>query len=108
MPTFADVGAILDGALAGFRTKNGRDPDLSVHLDNIGWGTKAELLASAAFGLPLIEPGKIGNGQGAQTNLAMALRTGVPGLPRMPYGGPYLSDDKCDTIIQCIDDNVPD
>jgi hypothetical protein len=106
--SFVVVKAILDGALAGWIWKNKKAPDLSVHGDpNFGWQSKQQLAQSQAFGMPLIDPTKVGNGQGAQNNLVIALATGVPGFPRMPKGGPFLPKEQTDYIAQWIDDNMP-
>jgi hypothetical protein len=96
--------------------KHGHDPDLGKHRDPgstkpfiFGWSTKDELLKSAAFvDFVLIEPDKIGNGRGKETNLYVALTTGVDEFPRMPRGGPFLSASDTDAIAAWIDAGVPD
>ena len=52
-----------------------------------------------------IDPAKVGNGQGAQTNLVIALRDpdGVNSFGRMPDGGPFLQDQDIATIVAWID-----
>ena len=105
---FAAVQTILNEAIAGWKDANGQDPNLAIHSGNFGWDTKAQLLAATAFNLPLIDPTKIGNGKGDQTNLVIALRAGVSGFQRMPDGGPFLQDDKIQTIVQWIDAGAPD
>jgi len=107
--TFVHVKEILDNAMTDWSTAHGRQPDLSVHGDDsFGWNTKEQLAKSDGFGNVLIDPMLVGNGKGNQTNLVIALRTGVPGFPRMPLGGPFLPDDQIDYIAQWIDEGIPD
>jgi hypothetical protein len=105
---FADVKALLDKAIAGWREANGREPDLSLHSASFGWTTRAELLSAEAFGQHLIAPEFIGNGRGRETALVVALTTGVPGFPRMPLDGPFLTDDEIAMITAWIDVGAPD
>src|SRR5262249_55377202 len=105
------VKQILDGAIAAWKAKHHRDPDLTgVHGDTFGWDTKDQLKAGEAFGFRLIAPAKVGNGQGAQANLIIALRdpSGVQGNGRMPRGGPFLKDTEINEIVQWIDAGLPD
>lgn len=112
MVAFRDVKQVLDSAIAGWKMKNGVDPKLTQkHQDpNFGWNTKQQLLAATAKGFQLIEPGKIGNKQGANTNLVIALRdpTGVANNGRMPDGGPYLGAPDIQKIVDWIDAGCPD
>jgi hypothetical protein len=111
MATFADVTAILDKSIGNWRTAHHRGPNLAKHQAGdptpFGWSTRDELLQSAAFGLPLINPQMIGNGRSRETNLYLALAQGVPGYPRMPNGGPFLSSTDTDTIAAWIDAGAP-
>jgi len=108
--SFTDVKEVLDGVMAAWETKHNRTPDLpGVHADpNFGWGNRDQLLRSEGFGFRLIDPALIGNGQGHQTNLVLALTTGVMGLPQMPLDGPYLPQEQIDLIVRWIDDGCPD
>ena|SRR5690349_4911417 len=104
MPTtFARVQEILKSALTAWQDKHHRPPDLTVHGNTFGWDTCDQLLQSSAFDLPLIAPDLIGNGKAGQTNLIVALKIGVPGFPRMPKGGPFLSDPEIAEIADWID-----
>jgi hypothetical protein len=105
---FADVKAVLDKAIAGWRDANGREPDLSLHSATFGWTNRAELLSAEAFGKRLIAPEFIGNGRGRETALVVALTTGVSGFPRMPLDGPFLTEDEIATIAAWIDLGAPD
>jgi hypothetical protein len=107
--SFTEVKAILDNSIAAWAAQHGRQPDLSIHGDDsFGWSTKQQLANSSGFGNVLIDPSLVGNGKGNETNLAIALREGVPGFPRMPLGGPYIPDDQIDYIIRWIDAAMPD
>jgi hypothetical protein len=109
--TWAQVKEILDGAIAAWKAQNGREPKLKQkHSPNFGWDAKQDLAAAVARGHRLIDPAKVGNGQGAQTNLVIALRDddGVDGNGRMPDGGPYLGNDPINAIIRWIDAGMPD
>ena len=112
MPTFADVKAVLDKSLEGWRLRVGTPAQVGLHSDDFGWATKAQLLAATAFGLRLIDPSIIGNGSGDKSNLVLALKTGVPRKigfwPRMPRGGPFLSDAEIQAVQDWIDAGVPD
>ena len=109
LTSFTDVKGMLDGLMAQWANAHGRNPDLSVHSDaSFGWNTKEQLANSDGFGNVLIDPALVGNGKGNETNLAVALRTGVPGFPRMPLGGPFLSDEQIDYIVRWIDEGMPD
>jgi hypothetical protein len=102
---FATVRHYLDEIMTAWAKNHGREPDLpGAHGDpTMGWETKEQLAASAPFGMPLIEQGVAG----ADTNLVLALRTGVPGFPRMPLGGPFMPDDQIQYISDWIDAGMP-
>jgi hypothetical protein len=109
---WARVKEILDGAILGWKAQNnGREPRLKPrHGASFGWDTKEMLAAANALGLRLIDPNMVGNGQGAQTNLVIALRDedGVEGNGQMPNGGPFLPVDQIDEIVRWIDAGMPD
>ncbi len=105
---FAEVKAILDQAIADWIQLNGVDPDLiGQHQPTTGfsWNTVDELKKAVAKDLPLIQPGVIKQNpkQGHLANLVIALKTGVNGFPRMPFGGPYRTDGEIQLIIDWID-----
>ncbi len=108
MTTFGRVKEILDKAIAAWKQQHGRDPNLAIHGSTFGWQTKQQLANAKAFGKRLIDPAKVGNGQGTQTNLVIALKTGVPPFARMPAGGPFVPDAQIQEIVQWIDANMPD
>jgi hypothetical protein len=106
---FVQVKAILD------KLVEGREDNLPfVHGDDFGWTDKARLASAIArpFGSDpayrLIDPAYVGNGRAKETNLYKALTTGVGGYERMPFGGPYATDDEIALIVQWIDDGIPD
>src|SRR5690242_6103562 len=106
------VKEILDGAIVGWKGLNGgREPLLTQrHGAAFGWSTKEQLAAATALGFRLVDPEKVGNGHGAETNLVGALRNeeGVEFNGRMPNGGPYLGEDEIDEIVRWIDAGMPD
>jgi len=102
MATFARVQEILNSAIARWEQQHGRQAILAKHDPAFGWGSRDQLVNSVAFGLPLISPDKIGNDRAESANLIVALRSGVPGYPRMPIRGPYLSDAEIDEIADWI------
>jgi hypothetical protein len=104
------VQEILDGAIAGWKTKNGREPHLQLHGASFGWDTKDKLANTEALDFRLIDPSMVGNGQGAQTNLIVALRDegGVDDNGQMPARGPFLPADQIDEIVRWIDAGMPD
>jgi hypothetical protein len=102
MTTFARVQQILDTAVANWQQQHGRPPILAKHDISFGWGSRDQLVNSLAFGLPLIAQDKIDNKDGDNANIIIALRTGVPGFPRMPIGGPFLGDPEIQEIVDWI------
>jgi hypothetical protein len=110
--SWARIKEILDRAIAGWKVQNnGREPKLTLrHGASFGWDTKDKLATATAQGFRLIDPSMVGNGQGAQTNLVIALRDedGVEGFGQMPNGGPFLPTDQIDQIVRWIDAGMPD
>jgi hypothetical protein len=121
-PGFNDVKAILDKIIADWTAGTGREPDLldQHSTDTFDWDTKADLLNSTAKGNHLIQAS--GPGQGAASNLVVALTAGVPKgqpgqrWPKMPNGGlngsnnQYLTlaSPEIKTIIAWIEAGCPD
>ena len=105
--SFTDVKTILDRAIGAWRALNGRPPLLSTHGPEFGWGSLEELLQSEAFGNPLIQPDLIGTDRAAEANIIVALTHGLTGFPRMPVGGPFLSDEDIATIQMWIRSGCP-
>lgn len=87
--SYAPVKTVLDNIIAVWTAGNGAPPDFpTAHKSPFAWDTAANLLASSARGLPMIQPAIIGKaGLGATANIVVALTTGVGGFPRMPFGG---------------------
>jgi len=103
------IKEILNHLLIKWQQEHGREPKMKVvHEGHIGWETKEELAQSNPYGKILIEPDKVGNGQGAETNLVRILTSYIGGYRRMPSGGPYLSKEEIDEIRQWIDAGMPD
>jgi hypothetical protein len=102
MTTFARVQQILDTAVANWQLQHGRPAILAKHDPAFGWASRDQLVNSMAFGLPLIAQDKIDSKDADNANLIIALRTGVPGFPRMPIGGPFVSDPEIKEIVEWI------
>src|ERR1041385_6297560 len=91
---FAQVKPILD------KLVEGREDNLAfVHGNAFGWADKV-MLANAVvrpFGVDpafrLIDPSLVGVGRAKETTLYKALTIGVGGYERMPFGGPYATQD---------------
>src|SRR5258708_29345282 len=106
---FVQVKGILD------KLVKGREENLPfVHGDAFGWADKM-MLANAIvrpFGADpafrLIDPALVGNGRAKETNLYEALTTGIGGYERMPFGGPYATNEELSQIADWIDDGIPD
>ena len=107
MISFTDVKIILDKAIDAWRARSGRPPLLSTHGPEFGWSSLDELLQSEAFGNPLIQPNLIGTDRAAEANIIVALTHGLTGFPRMPAGGPFLSDEGIQTIQMWIKSGCP-
>ena len=106
------VKEILDDAIARWSTERGGIPPRleTIHGAAFGWSSREELLTATAKGMRLIEPTKIGNRQGYQTNLVTALRQGFPrqNIRRMPAGGPEIKLSEIAEIAHWIDMGCPD
>jgi len=118
MTKFSDVQTILDTIIANWTTGNGSPPSLLARHKTVtfAWDTKANLLASTARGLQLIQPDVVGKaGQGATANLVVALTTGVAPFPPMPLDGLdsqngmylQLASPEITTIISWIEEGCP-
>ncbi|MBR1070770.1 hypothetical protein ABIF65_011668 [Bradyrhizobium japonicum] len=112
MTTFVDIQTILNDALERWRERVGTPPQIGIHSDGFGWSSKEQILQATAFGMQLIDPNYVGNGQGHMTNLVLSLRTGVPAgagfWPRMPKAGPFISDANIQVIEDWINEGTPD
>jgi hypothetical protein len=56
----------------------------------------------------LIDPSLVGVGRAKETNIYIALTVGIAGFERMPFGGPYATDEQLALIAEWIDDGMPD
>jgi hypothetical protein len=100
--TFARVQEILNTAVSKWEAQHHRQAILAKHDISFGWANRDQLVNSVAFGNPLITQPQIDNKDGANSNLVVALRTGIPGFPRMPIRGPFLGDPEIQEIIDWI------
>src|SRR5215471_89626 len=107
---FAVVKAILDSLVSGHDAKD----LMFVHGQAFGWADKASLanVVVRPFGsdpgFRLIDPSLVGVGRAKETNIYIALTVGIAGFERMPFGGPYATDDQIALIAKWIDDGMPD
>jgi hypothetical protein len=107
--TWARVKEILDKAMERWKAEHGRDPKMeAVHQSPMSWNTKNELLESEPYGLKLIEPEKIGNGKGEETNLVKILKRNIGGYRRMPSRGPFVPEAEIEEIVNWINAGLPD
>lgn len=107
MDAFAQIAEILDNAVEAWATRTGRNPNLARHDLEFGWQSREQLLSSVAFGLPLISEEHIANKTGDQSNLVVALQSGVAPYPRMPIQGPFVSADDISRIVAWINSGAP-
>ncbi len=108
MTSFGRVQVILDSIVAEWARIRERPANLRRHGPQFSWHTKDELLKSVAFGKQLITTDDVANKAGERSNLIIALRIGVAPYPRMPRGGPYLSDPEILEIVDWINNGTPD
>lgn len=107
--SWSRIKEILDTAVRRWAAEHHREPKLKIsHPGGLNWDTKEQLVSSAPYDLPLIEPDKVGNGRGRETNLIKILTRNVGGFRRMPSRGPYLSGDEIQEIVDWIDAGLPD
>jgi hypothetical protein len=118
---FPVVKGVLDKIIADWTTGNGAAPNFAranKHGSPFNFNTAADLVASSAKGVPMIQPAIIGKpGLGQTANIVLALTVGAPNpsggsFPKMPDGGldsnnnMYLAPDspQIKTIISWIED----
>ena len=95
------VKELLDGIMERWKARFG-EPMPGIH--EYYWNSPEHLANSKPYRRQLIEPGV----PGRDTNLVLFLRTGDRTIPRMPRGGPFLSDDEIQEIIDWIDAGLPE
>ena len=98
--TWARVKELLEGIMGRWVARHGQ-PVPGIH--DYYWDTPEQLAGNKPYGRQLIEPGKAGS----ETNLLLFLRKGVGTIPRMPRGGPYLSEQETAEIERWIDAGMP-
>lgn len=96
------VKEILDGIMARWKDKWGREPLPGIH--KYYWETPRELAESVLSGVRAIEPGL----PGRQTQLVRSLARSVGTSGRMPLRGPFLSKEEIEEIIAWIDAGMPE
>jgi hypothetical protein len=108
VPSFRQVQAILDELVDG-RWNFLED----IHGAGFGWKTKQQLQAvvvrpGGSQTFRLIDPELARQGRGKETNLIVALESGVGGFSRMPKDGPYATPAQIATIVDWINGGMPD
>lgn len=102
---FSAVRKVLDQVIGEWTDANGGPPNFGGHGADFGWETADQLRNSEPKGQPLIKDEFVGSDQAGETNLIKVLTTGLLGFgPRMPRGGPFLSDPEIGLIAKWIDD----
>ena len=92
---------LLDGIMHRWTIRHG-EPAPGIH--DYYWDTPQKLADNKPYGRQLIEQGK----PGRETFLVTFLRTGVGTIPRMPRGGPFLSEEEIMEIERWIDIGMPE
>jgi hypothetical protein len=119
MTTFADIKTILNNVMQGSVTALGHQVNLqNKHIeptfpDFYGDFTNAQLQAAFARGKQLIQPDVLPppgtvETKGDQANIVQALKGLLPGIRKMPGGGPAMSDADIATIVYWINHGCPD
>ena len=100
--TWPRVKELLEKAMASWEERHGPPPAPGIH--DYYWNPPQELAANKPYRRQLIEPGK----PGRETHLVLFLRKGVGMIPRMPRGGPFLTDGEITEIERWIDAGMPE
>ncbi len=95
------VKELLEGIMQRWISRYGQ-PMPGIH--DYYWDTPQALANNKPYGRQLIEPGK----PGRETYLVVFLRRGIGTIPRMPRGGPYLSEAEVLEIEGWIDAGMPE
>ncbi len=95
------VKELLDGIMHRWEARHG-PPAPGIH--DYYWNSPQELARNKPYGRQLIEPGK----PGRETYLVIFLRQGLRSIPRMPRGGPFLSEEEILEIEGWIDAGMPE
>ena len=99
--TWLRVKELLENAMGSWEARHG-PPAPGIH--DYHWSTPQELATNKPYRRQLIEPGK----PGRETHLVTFLRRGVGTIPRMPRGGPFLSEEEISEIERWIDAGMPE
>jgi hypothetical protein len=96
------VKAILDGIMADWEARWGREPYPGIH--EYYWDTPQQLANAVLSGYRAIEPGV----PGRETHLVRSLVRGVGGFGKMPLSGPFLATAAIAEIVAWIDAGMPE
>lgn len=96
------VKEILDGIMARWKERWGREPGPGIH--EYAWDTPQQLAEAVLSGYRAIEPGV----PAKDTHLVRSLALGIGGFGKMPLQGPFLPRSEVDEIIAWIDAGMPE
>ena len=96
------VKEILGTVMARWERREGRRGLPGIH--DYYWDTPQQLAGDEAMGKRFIEPGVPAD----ETALVMALRRGLGSIPKMPMGGPFLTEDEVQEVVRWIDRGMPE
>ena len=96
------VREILSAVMARWERRAGRRGLPGIH--DYYWDTPQQLAGDEAMGKRFIEPGVPAD----ETALVMALRRGLGSIPKMPMGGPFLTEDEVQEVVRWIDQGMPE
>ena len=88
--------------MARWERREGRGGLPGIH--DYYWETPQHLANDVAMGRRFIESGVAGE----ETQLVRALRRGLGTIPRMPMGGPFVTEDEVQEIVSWIDGGMPE
>ena len=95
------VKELLEGIMLRWIARHGK-PAAGIH--DYYWDSPQALANNKPYGRQLIEPGM----PGSETQLVIFLRKGVGTIPRMPRGGPFLSEAEIEEVVSWIDAGMPE
>ncbi len=96
------VKEILEAIMKRWEAREGRRGLPGIH--DYYWDSPQHLANDSAMGMKFIEPGL----PGEETGLIISLRQGLGSIPKMPMGGPFVTEDQIQVIVDWIDGGMPE